>query len=1193
MAPRRCTIKGCPSVSGRQQHRGVTFHTFPLNPIARQFWLTNCNLPDTKNITKSILVCSRHFRRADFQPLKNNKYLLKQGAVPTIFPWGTLPYVEPTPHSVIESGEPMVIADDKPAEPLPLVNQQLVDEIVKIKSEMKATIGVKSPGKRSASVDEPGTSEPKKKAIRVSLDSKKLSNEPIATASFDPFSKFSPGARIEAQDFNGAWHTAKVVEVDGDEKEVLINFEKNSKSKAPATATEWIPMNSSRLRQVVKKPIASYVPGEKCLARWTDSRKFPATIQKVLENNTYEVLFDDGFVKVVRAGHISKVKVPEPKTPKSDKSGRKSNPHLPIPKFDLAKLNLLPVPKDGEWCCNWVNEIPIGAEGYLDGPDGHKRPTVLVEDWRLPAGWTKHLYQRSSVSGKWDVVLVGPTKKRFRSKNDVKVYLEEKGEVYNPDIYDFSIHKRRAKDIGLFVFTDEYKEELKNKQLLAASTAATAASSITPLLLNTSDDAFQGFSSKESSFLSSTLPSTPLSSIGSLNASAIPSTPQSIPLLQPHPPPPPLPPTDPGYVYVGALKVQLIDNLFHCPEATCNKNFRKENHLQIHVKHYHLDLAKLLGVCPNMSDLAYQRTVGMPIDEAVPKNQIPNSQFFEKVYQSDLSSKLQRKSMSPSTQVKAEPRSPNFSEKAANISAHSDEVDKPVAEPIAQSQEIANILHQSLSNEKNVEQIIHAQECIGSPKKPEAMPLDADVAIVKKSETPTARTKATKRRPIKPLNRQKARRNIKKAFMKSLQEAKASIVKDFGDANEGRVPLSSVSELSPTKSSRLKFLQPVDIGSSKTIAHDRQHVPEMNAPHPKYINENGEVIKIVRMRQEEIINCLCSYVEEDGLMIQCELCLCWQHGICNGIEKESQVPEKYICYICRNPQRGRESMKYAHDQDWLLAGKLPVANYHPANSKHTERFDMLKQSHTLTGNLIELKRFMHSLNVKINIAENKDHPKMYLWSKKWEKCPTTAELTGIEMLAQSDKSKFVTNEALNELFSNTEVKKDAVKEEELNTPMEVAADTSDPNEDKTATVPVKEEEAALTEEKPNVFGDDKMIVDQSILAGLLNSSGGVNVEQTQETVAVKIPQPEAAINPSECQLLLLDHIQKQQNLVMGRLQTIEAQIIALECRDDKMDIMEQPESCSKTKQIISLLLNDLQKMRKIAAINSMENKLEI
>lgn len=77
------------------------------------------------------------------------------------------------------------------------------------------------------------------------------------------------------------------------------------------------------------------------------------------------------------------------------------------------------------------NEIPIGAEDYLNSPDGLQRQTVLVEDWRLPEGWTKHSYQRSSISGKWDAILVRPTKKRFRSKNDVKLYLEEKDEVYN------------------------------------------------------------------------------------------------------------------------------------------------------------------------------------------------------------------------------------------------------------------------------------------------------------------------------------------------------------------------------------------------------------------------------------------------------------------------------------------------------------------------------------------------------------------------------------------------------------------------------------------------------------------------------------------------------------------------------------------------------------------------------------------
>lgn len=720
--------------------------------------------------------------------------------------------------------------------------------------------------------------------------------------------------------------------------------------------------------------------------------------------------------------------------------------------------------------------------------------------------------------------------------------MEEKGEVYNPDIYDFSIHKRRAKDIGLFVFTDEYKEELKNKQLLAATTTAANSAATTPLTLNTSDDAFPGFSPKESSFLSTTLPSTPLSSLASVSINTstntiLPSTPLSV-----LPPLPQLPPSEPGFVYVGALKVQLIDNLFHCPEETCNKNFRKENHLQIHVKHYHEDLAKLLGVCPNMSDLAYQRTVGMPIDESIPKNQIPNSQFFERVYQSDLSSKTQRKSMSPSAQVKSEHKSPSTSEKG-NLPVHGADVEKSLIENSVQPHELGTT--SSLPNDKTVEQMVQVQDCIGSPIKVEPLTLDADIAHVRKNETPTARLpKATKRRPIKPLNRQKAKRSIKKALMKTLEEAKSSLVKDFGEAIEIRHSMSTSSELSPIKSSRLKFLQPIDMGN-KVIGHEHQHVVDVNT-HPKYINENGEVIKIVRMRQEEIINCLCSYVEEDGLMIQCELCLCWQHGICNGIEKESQVPDKYVCYICRNPQRGRESMKYVHDQDWLHAGKLPVANYHVPNSKHAERFDMLKQSHTLTGNLTELKRFMHSLKVKINIAENKDHPKMYLWSKKWEKSPISSELAGIELLAQSDKSetKFTANDAdaLNQLFSNTEVKKDDIKEETNTTTMEITTET--PDADKSADeVPIKEEVTALTEQKPNEFIDDKLMVDQSILAGLLHNSGGGNVERAQETVSVKIPQPEAAIDPSECQLRLLDHIQKQQNLVMGRLQTIEAQII--------------------------------------------------
>ena len=39
----------------------------------------------------------------------------------------------------------------------------------------------------------------------------------------------------------------------------------------------------------------------------------------------------------------------------------------------------------------------------------------------------------------------------------------------------------------------------------------------------------------------------------------------------------------------------------------------------------------------------------------------------------------------------------------------------------------------------------------------------------------------------------------------------------------------------------------------------------------------------------EVVNCGCGRNEEDGLMIQCDICLCWQHGLCLEIHKEEQV----------------------------------------------------------------------------------------------------------------------------------------------------------------------------------------------------------------------------------------------------------------------------------------------------------------
>ena len=43
------------------------------------------------------------------------------------------------------------------------------------------------------------------------------------------------------------------------------------------------------------------------------------------------------------------------------------------------------------------------------------------------------------------------------------------------------------------------------------------------------------------------------------------------------------------------------------------------------------------------------------------------------------------------------------------------------------------------------------------------------------------------------------------------------------------------------------------------------------------------------MSEGEVVHCVCSHTEGDGMMVQCESCLTWQHGQCLGIDNPTQV----------------------------------------------------------------------------------------------------------------------------------------------------------------------------------------------------------------------------------------------------------------------------------------------------------------
>lgn len=348
---RRCCVAECPSTSRLLEHHGVTYHSFPIDAVIRAIWIKNSRLSLDKQITKSVLVCSRHFRRLDFNTIRNGKYLLKPRVFPTVFPWGKMEPAEieadhrALQQATVEGVAPNGSANSSTSED---VIKATVDQIVAqilaetaernaaeaaaaeaaAKAEAEEALANKdADGAKKAPIDtectNPAGSKSNAPEPEVAHDSSETANEMTAsTTSASPSTGASPkygsptnmtiGARLEALSVDSAWLPARIVEVNDAEQTLLIRFERNSKLKASPSTNggyqEWISFKSDRLRQRINSRVLPvFELEEKCMARWSGPRKFPGTIKKLLGNDTYEVLFDDGYTKNVRALHMTKL----------------------------------------------------------------------------------------------------------------------------------------------------------------------------------------------------------------------------------------------------------------------------------------------------------------------------------------------------------------------------------------------------------------------------------------------------------------------------------------------------------------------------------------------------------------------------------------------------------------------------------------------------------------------------------------------------------------------------------------------------------------------------------------------------------------------------------------------------------------------------------------------------------------------
>uniref|UniRef100_A0A8C7N6K6 PHD finger protein 20 like 1 n=1 Tax=Oncorhynchus kisutch TaxID=8019 RepID=A0A8C7N6K6_ONCKI len=297
---------------------------------------------------------------------------------------------------------------------------------------------------------------------------------------------------------------------------------------------------------------------------------------------------------------------------------------------------------------------------------------------------------------------------------------------------------------------------------------------------------------------------------------------------------------------------------------------------------------------------------------------------------------------------------------------------------------------------------------------------------------------------------------------------------------------------------------------------------------------------------QEIVRCICEMDEENGFMIQCEECMCWQHSVCMGLLEDS-IPDQYICYICRDPPGQRWSAKYLHDKDWLNKGQMYglsflSENYSEQNCKTSV------STHQLLADVFSVNNVLHGLQLKMDILQNKHNPNLHFWARSWVNSDEDQPMGGLpDCIHMTDNSLNNQNSSKTDTYITSE-------------------HSSDGHWYGIKHYPCCVELAILVPRGPD-----------SVLAvpGCLNERGPDSVEHAR--------------NCLQWQMNLLTHIEDVQNQVAGRMDLIEKELDVLESWLDFTGELEPPDPLARLPQLkhrIKQLLTDLSKVQQMSTLCS-------
>nr|XP_006980375.1 PHD finger protein 20-like protein 1 isoform X2 [Peromyscus maniculatus bairdii] len=1013
--------------------------------------------------------------------------------------------------------------------------------------------------------------------------SKKPPNRPGIT--------FEIGARLEALDYLQKWYPSRIEKIDYEEGKMLVHFERWSHRY-----DEWIYWDSNRLRPLERPALRKeglkdeeeffdFKAGEEVLARWTDCRYYPAKIEAINKEGTFTVQFYDGVIRCLKRMHIKAM--PE------DAKGQVKSQH-PL-----------------SWCC------PIDPAGSCNQSMGSEDWIALVKAAAAAAAKSKAVTKpRTSANsnkekerdgGKWFKV---PSKK-VETSTCIATTETEKKEELPTSSEPFGLHIDSV--VPKIVFPQPESiltNKRKNNQGNSFQAKRARLNKITGLLAS--------------------------KAVGVDGAEKKEDCPATAPVLEQAISPKPQSQKKNEAVISSSANTQkpaLLSSTLSSGKARSKKCKHESGESSGCIKTPKSPLApeliqaKDLTLVSQLSSVINKTSPPQPVnpprpckhserrrrsqrlatlpmpDDSLEKLSSSSSATDGKIF--SISSQNQQESSVPEVSAialmplqKLGPCLPLDLSCGSEVTApRATDSSSPGGECSREEKEETQLFANPSS--KVVSDVKGAAVATGISKTEKKVKLEekSSTAFGKRKEKDKEKKEKRDKDHYKPKQKKKKKKKKKSkqhdysdyedSSLDFLERCSSPLTRSSGSSLAARstftekttayqYPRAILSvDLSGENLSDVEFLD--DSSTESLLLSGDEYNQDFDSTNFEESQDEDDAIN-------EIVRCICEMDEENGFMIQCEECLCWQHSVCMGLLEDS-IPEQYICYICRDPPGQRWSAKYRYDKEWLNNGRMYGLSFLKENYSHLNAKKIVS-THHLLADVYGVTEVLHGLQLKIGILKNKHHPDLRLWAYSGKRKDQDQIVAGTEKkltlqdIANSEGKKYIQNHKEPSLkMEETYI----TSEHSYQKPQSFSQDCqslTDPGSS-------DDDDASSFEEDGELHVGDKSHLYLAKERGVSekNPASGNKVFVYNEKRGTEGPGD----SHLQWQLNLLTHIENVQNEVTSRMDLIEKEVDVLESWLDFTGELEPPDPLARLPQLkrhIKQLLLDMGKVQQIATLCS-------